>query len=214
MALALDETKRLQLRIPVDDMSQTKEVDVSGTIVDAGQARAAGFSRSGFHRAAKSGEYQRIARGLYVPADAEATDWDWLEAAARRSDATVCLSSALAYWDLTDEIPNALDVAIPRGARRPATTAPIRWHLFARDTFGLGRHTLTIPGTQMVMGIYSPERSIADAFRLRGDVGYEVGRDALRRWLQRGGQPATIAQLATQLPRAKGPLLNALEALA
>lgn len=34
-----------------------------------------------------------------------------------------------------------------------------------------------------MIGIYSPERSIADAFRLRGEVGYELARDALREWL-------------------------------
>jgi hypothetical protein len=32
--------------------------------------------------------------------------------------------------------------------------------------------------------MYSPERSIADAFRMRGDQGYELVRDALREWLR------------------------------
>jgi len=31
-----------------------------------------------------------------------------------------------------------------------------------------------------MIGIYSPERSVADAFRLRGEVGHELARDALR----------------------------------
>ena len=80
-----------------------------------------GLSRSGLYRAARQGKYQRIARGLYLPADATATDWDWLEAASRRPDATICLVSALAQHELTDAIPNALDVALPRGTRLPAT---------------------------------------------------------------------------------------------
>jgi hypothetical protein len=66
----------------------------------------------------------------------------------------------------------------------------------------------------MRIGIYSAERSIADAFRLRGDVGYELGRHALKRWLELGGRPAAIAQIAMQLPRTKAPLLQALEVLA
>jgi predicted transcriptional regulator of viral defense system len=188
-------------------------VVVAEAVIAASDAGSAGLSRSGLHRAARSGRYERIARGLYVRADAAPADWEWLEAAARRPDATICLTSALAYWDLTDEIPTALDVAIPRGARRPATSSAIRWHLFARDTFDLGRDTITIPGTPMSIGLYSAERTIADAFRLRGEVGYEVGRDALRRWLQRGGKPEAIAQMAMQLPRAKAPLLQALEVL-
>lgn len=35
------------------------------------------------------------------------------EAATRRPDTTICLISALSYHDLTDEVPSALDVAIP-----------------------------------------------------------------------------------------------------
>jgi predicted transcriptional regulator of viral defense system len=178
------------------------------------EARELGLSKSGLYRAAKAGRYDRIARGLYLPADAGAADWDWLEAASRRPDATICLTSGLAHHDLTDVIPAALDVALPRGSRTPATSSAIRWHLFNRATFTLGRSTITIPGTDQTIGIYSPERCIADAFRLRGELGYELGRDALREWLRRGGKPARLMSLAAQLPRAGKPLLDALQAMA
>jgi predicted transcriptional regulator of viral defense system len=155
----------------------------------------------------------RIARGIYLPAEAPAADWDQLEAAIRRSDATICLTSALAYHDLTDTIPAALDVAIPRGSRTPASTGPIAWHQFDRATFEIGRDEITIPGTNQTIGIYSPERSIADTFRLRGGVGYELARDALREWLRRGGKPARLIEIASRLPRAKSPILQALDML-
>lgn len=172
-----------------------------------------GMSKSALYRATRAGKFERIARGIYRPADAPAADWDWIEAAARRPDATICLISALAFHDLTDVIPEALDIAIPRGARIPATRAAINWHLFAKATFGLGRTEIPIPGSELRIGIYSPERCIADAFRLRGDLGYELGRDALHEWLRRGGKPAGLIAIATQLPRAKGPILQALEML-
>ena len=106
------------------------------------------------------------------------------------TDATICLTSALAHHDLTDAIPAALDVAIPRGSRTPASTGAIAWHQFDRPTFEIGREQITIPGSDQTIGIYSPERSIADAFRLRGEVGYELARDALREWQRRGGKPS------------------------
>lgn len=172
-------------------------------------------SRSSLHRATRSGRLDRIARGLYLPPDAPVTDWEWVEAAARRPDATICLTSALAQYDLTDTVPDALDVALPRGARRPATDAAIRWHLFDAATFDLGRQEIPVPGmgTKLSIGIYSAERCIADAFRLRGSLGYELGRDALREWLRRGGKPADLMALASRLPRAKQPLLDALQVL-
>jgi hypothetical protein len=83
--------------------------------------------------------------------------------------------------------------------------APIR-----PATFEIGREQITIPGSDQTIGIYSAERSIADAFRLRGEVGYELARDALRQWLRRGGQPARLIEIGSKLPRAKSPILQAL----
>lgn len=176
-------------------------------------AGRAGLSRSALYRSVRAGRLDRIARGIYLPADASAADWDQLEAATRRTDATICLTSALAHHDLTDAIPAALDVAIPRGSRTPASTGAIAWHQFDRPTFEIGREQITIPGSDQTIGIYSAERSIADAFRLRGDVGYELARDALREWLRRGGKPARLIEIASRLPRAKSPVLHALEML-
>lgn len=180
----------------------------------ASQAGRLGVSRTSLYRAAQEGRFDRIARGIYRAADADPAEWEWVEAAARRPDATVCLTSALAYYDLTDAIPALLDVAVPRGSRRPATDSAIAWHLFDRATFGLDRDEIAIPGSGLRIGLYSAERTIADIFRLRGSLGYELGRDALREWLRRGGKPARLMAIATQLPRSRGPLENALEALA
>ena len=176
----------------------------------AGQA---GLSRIGLYRGTRAGRFDRIARGIYLPAEASATDWDQLEAATRRPDATICLTSALAHHDLTDTIPAALDIAIPRGSRTPASTGAIAWHHFDRATFDIGREQITIPGSEQTIGIYSPERSITDAFRLRGEIGYELARDALREWLRRGGKPARLIETGSRLPRAKSPVLQALEML-
>lgn len=150
------------------------------------------MSRSGMYRAVRAGRLERIARGIYLPSDAGAADWNWIEAASRRPEATVCLVSALSHFDLTDTIPAALDVAIPRGTRPPAGDSSLVWHQFDRATFEIEREQSHISGTDQSIGIYSPERSIVDAFRLRGDVGYELARDALKEWLRRGGKPAHL----------------------
>lgn len=169
------------------------------------------LSRSSLSRGVKAGRLDRVARGIYLPSDAPPMDWDQLEAATRRPDATICLISALAHYDLTDEIPDALDMAIPRGTRTPQTQGAIRWHQFHKGTFDLGREEILIPGSSQLIGIYSPERTIVDCFRLRSTVGYETARDATKEWLRRGGKPAQLIQLATRLPRAKSLVLDTLE---
>ncbi|WP_256838110.1 type IV toxin-antitoxin system AbiEi family antitoxin domain-containing protein [Ornithinimicrobium faecis] len=176
-------------------------------------AKKRGMSRAALYRATRNGKLERIARGIYLPADATAADWDWIEAATRRPESTICLTSALALHDLTDEIPATLDIAIHRGARIPAGSSAITWHHFDKATFDLGREQIAIPGTDQTIGLYSAERSIADAFRLRSAMGYELPRDALKEWLRRGGKPGRLVDLTTRLPRAKTPLLTALDAL-
>ncbi len=179
----------------------------------AADAQSFGLSRTSLYRQARAGEYDRIARGLYRPASAPPADFDLIEAATRRPDAILCLASALAHHDLIDDIPDAYDLAIPRATRKPATRGAIRWHHFDRETFDLGREPYPISGTDLTIGIYTPERCIVDAFRLRSAIGYEAAREALRTWLAHGGQPAKLAVLARKLPRAAGPLMNALELL-
>ncbi len=173
----------------------------------------ASMSRAAFYRAARKGEFERIARGIYLPADAPPVDFDQIEAAVRRADATICLTSALAQHDLIDTIPASLHIAIQSRSRIPATEGAITWHQFDRATFELGRELIPIAGTDMTIGRYTAERSIADAFRLRGEIGYEIARDAMKEWLRRGGKPAQLLELAERLPRAKRPLLTALELL-
>ena len=195
-----------------DNISCVRNVS-GGDYVKALRPKAAAERRSALYRGHAEGRWDRIGRGIYLPADAPAIDWDQLEAATRRPEATICLLSALARYDLTDAIPDALDVAMPRGMRTPMTESAIRWHRFDAATFKLGRDEILIPGSSQHIGLYSAERTIVDCFRLRSTVGYEVVRDATKEWLRRGGKPAELMAFATQLPRAKAPLLQTLEVI-
>ena len=178
------------------------------TIATPSTAGAVGMSRSGLYRAARAGRFERTP-GVFTspPTRPRATG------TSRRPDAPICLVSALAHHDLTDTIPDRLDVAIPRGARPPVTDAAIAWHRFDRSTFDVGRGTLSVGGTDTEIGLYSPERCIADAFRLRGLIGYETARDVLKEWLRRGGRPTSLIEVAALLPRTRTPILHALEVL-
>ncbi|KHL02682.1 hypothetical protein LK10_11770 [Sinomonas humi] len=178
-------------------------------------AVASGVSKSSLYRMVASGTVEMIGSGLFAAEGALEGDPDLLEAAHKAPQATICLASALARHQLIDEIPSAVDLALPRGKTPPELTAPVRWHVFDRGTFALGRSMVKIEGSHGAeIGLYSAERSIVDAFRLRGTVGYETGVEALRNWLRRrGAQPSQLMEIASALPRAKGPLRQALEVL-
>ena len=164
-------------------------------------------------RLVADGVLERLGRGLYRKTDAPPGDPDRIEIALRAPDATLCLTSALAHHDLTDAIAAVLDVALPRCRRQPRVSVPVRWHRFQDDTFQVGRQTLEVD-EGLALGIYSPERSIVDAFRLRHQEGQEVAIEALRRWLKRpGAAPAQLLALARWFPKAEPALLHALRIL-
>lgn len=98
-------------------------------------------------------------------------------------------ASALAHHDLIDAIPHTLAVAIPRASRTPPLSRP----LFDAATFNVGRAAIGIARSDLTIGLYSPERRIFDAFRLRQEMGYETGGDALKDWFLRGWQAQSIA---------------------
>ena len=178
------------------------------------EASRAGIDSRQLYRLLEKQQIERISRGLYRRMDLPTADLDLTEIAGRRPDATICLGSALARYELIDAIPTQTDIAIPRGQKPARTQAAVDWHLFDRATFQIGHTQLETGDAGPSIGLYSAERSIVDAFRLRGTAGYETGVEALRNWLRRpASQPAKLFEIAQSLPRAIGPLRTALEIL-
>lgn len=152
-----------------------------------------------------------FSRGVYRKSD-WLGDEDLIEIAARAPRAALCLRSALARHDLIDDIPAEIDVAVPRGSWTPETIAPVRWRHFDVASFDVGRDQLDIGGGRRI-GMYSAERSIVDAFRMRHLEGADLANEALKRWLRRGGQPSELLRLARSFPRAETALRGTLEIL-
>jgi hypothetical protein len=177
------------------------------------QALAAGATKKGLYRLRDRGELEELARGVFRRAESPERDFDLVPIALRAPEATLCLVTALARHALSDALIAAPDIALPRGRRPPAANTPVEWHFFQPETFALERSLLEL-ADQVSIGIYTAERSIVDAFRLRGREGHDVAYEALRRWLRRrGAEPARLLELAEKLPRATAPLRHALEVL-
>lgn len=139
----------------------------------------------------------------------ELIDLDLAEIAIRAPSATLCLSSALVRHDLTDANPATIDIAVPAGSHRPAVSPPVKWHRFDSGTFAIGRNSLPIYRKYNI-GIYSAERCIVDAFRLRWSEGDDLAYTALRRWLgRRGSKPAALYEMASHFPKTLSIILKA-----
>lgn len=184
-------------------MTTTEEVlDRLGPVFRWSDAHEAGLSDPVLYGLVEEGRVERVSHGLYRRAEVDVADLDLVVIAAANERATLCLASALARHDLTDRIPSQIDVALPRGTRTPKVAAPARWHHFARSTFDIEREDISLDAG-LSIGLYSPERSIVDAYRLRHLEGEELGREALKAWLgRRGSQPSRLLEVAGSFPKA------------
>lgn len=183
-----------------------------GPVFRSGDAVAAGVSWRDLYALRDGGELIELSRGLFQVADRELGHVDFVAVCGRVPGGMICLDSALAYWDLTDEIPRRVHVAVPSGAHRPSIDyPPTQVHVFAADTFGLGRQEVTGQAGEQFW-ITDRERTVVDVFRLRHRVGEELAYGALRLYLERRPRLARLAEVAQAL-RAWGPLSEALQVL-
>lgn len=147
------------------------------------------------------GDVVSVGTGVFRRADgALSSSTDLATVCARVPQGTICLSSALAYWDLTDELPAVVHVAVARGSHRPRIDRPATdVHVFAAATFDLERREETTE-TGELLRIYSPERAVVDAMRLAHQIGRDTALHALNRYVRRAdAQPRQLAALAREL---------------
>ena len=172
-----------------------------GGISSAAELIASGVRWEDLYQLRDSGELIELSRGVYRVADAPATAHLDLVAVCRRApEGIICLNSAAGFWDLSDEVPAVVHLAIARGRHRPRIVYPrTRVHIFAAATFSLGREMKEIDSGELI-AISSRERTVIDLMRLRSRVGRDLALGALRRYLQGGdAKPGELLALARRL---------------
>jgi len=186
----------------------------AGGISSAAELIESGARWEDLYQLRDSGELIELSRGVFRVADAPATAYLDLVAVCRRApEGMICLNSAASFWDLSDEMPAAVHLAIARGRHRPRIAyPPTRVHVFAAATFSLGRTMEKIESGETI-AISSPERTVVDLMRLRSRVGRDLALGALRRYLQGGeAKPGDLLTLARSL-RVGSVMAEAMEPL-
>lgn len=175
-------------------------------------ALARGIHPRALYAARDAGVIAELSHGVFRRADAPPASFpDLLAVEYRNSKAIVCLLSAAAVHDLTDEIPSAVQIAVPRSSRPPRISfPPTAVFRFEPSTFELGLgHLEAAPGE--LVRIYDPARTVVDLMRLRHRIGEPTALAALHRYLRRGdARPAELLETAAAL-RVYGPVLHAID---
>lgn len=165
-------------------------------IVRAFELRSVGIHPPTISRAVADGDLIRIARGLYQRADGEiSAEQSLAEASKLVPRGVIALTSALAFHQLTDQMPRKIWVAISPRDWAPVTTyPPIRITEFPEKYMmqGIERHSIS----GIDVPIFSVAKTLADVFRSKS-VDRSVAIEALRAALRdRRATPAEIARSA------------------
>lgn len=156
----------------------------------SGIMRTAQALESGIHPAIlyamrDSGVLDTVSRGVYrLSSIPPISDPDLVTIAIRIPSGVICLISALAFHEITTQIPHEVHVALPQGAEEPRIDyPPFKTYRFTGQAFtdGVELHELD----SISVKIYSPEKTIADCFKFRNKIGIDTAVEAMRLYRER-----------------------------
>jgi predicted transcriptional regulator of viral defense system len=156
-----------------------------GGILRTAQALRAGIHPSTLYTMRDAGSLDLVSRGVYRLAGSEPLGNPYLVTVATRvHSGVICLISALAFYEITTQIPHEIHVALQRGAEEPRLDhPPIKTYRFTGQAFKAGVETHELDG--IGVRIYSPEKTLADCFKFRNKIGIDTAVEAVRFYRER-----------------------------
>lgn len=185
----------------------------SGGILRMADAIREGVHRRTLYAMRDTGQIEVLARGLFRLSDLPPLgNPDLVTVAARVPHSVVYLISALAFHEMTTQIPHAIWIAVPRNSEPPRLDyPPIRVVRLSHVPYAAGRETHLLDGNAVM--VYSREKTLADCFKHRNDIGLDTVLEAVRMYkAQRRINVDAILQFANicRVARVARPYLEAL----
>jgi predicted transcriptional regulator of viral defense system len=157
-----------------------------GGLLRTSEALRLGIHPRTLYAMRSTGKVERLSRGLYRLAEMPPLgNPDLVSVAVRVPRGVICLVSALAYHEITTQIPHEVYLALRRGAEPPRLShPPVRVFWFSGPSATEGIEVQEVDG--IPVRIYSPEKTLADCFKFRKKIGLETAIEALRLYRARG----------------------------
>ena len=168
-----------------------------GGLMRTSEALNLGIHRRTIYGLRDEGILVAVSRGLYQLAEMEVPpEINLAEVAKRVPNGVICLVSALAFHELTTQIPHYIWLAVERKARKPRIEyPPVRVFHFSGRVFTSGIESCRI--SHQTVRVYNAPKTIIDCFRWRKAVGLDVVLEAMREYLKRpDSSPSTLMEYA------------------
>ena len=200
----------------VDSDSQKAAMDQfrrHGGMLRMAEAIRAGIHRRTLYALLDAGALEQLSRGLYRLYDAQPLrNPDLVTVALRVPKGVICLISALAFHEMTTQIPHEIYVAVSRDSEPPRMDhPPIRVFRFSPAPFEVGIETQSIDG--IPVRIYGREKTLADCFKYRNKVGMDTTLEAVRLYRRQGRVDAKALMGFAEVCRVSRVMRPYLEAL-
>lgn len=184
-----------------------------GGILRTRDALKAGIHPRTLYALRDTGRIELLSRGLYRLADAPSLGHpDLVTVALRIPNGVLCLISALAWHELTTQIPHEMCVAIPRGAEPPRLSyPPVRSFWFSGPAHSEGIETHTVDGVPV--RIYNREKTLADCFKHRYRIGLDTVLETLKTYRDQGPVNVELLLYYAEICRVKRLIQPYLEAV-
>ena len=169
----------------------------NGGLLRTTQALGLGVHPRTLYRLRDEGILECISRGVFRLSEfPPLTNPDLVTVALRIPKAVVCLVSALAHHGVTTQIPHEVQIALPRGTKKPKLDyPPIQVHQFTGSALTEGVDVVEIDSVPV--RIFNLAKSVADSFRFRSTIGTDVAVAALKDAVRsKGVSPALLLKYA------------------
>ena len=174
------------MRRPKDKFGKAKEIfREKGGILRATEAIKAGVHPRTLYEMVEKEVVEKLSRGVYRIADLPPMgNPDIVSVAVRIPKGVICLVSALAFYEMTTQVPYRIYIAVKKHSWAPRVDyPPVRIMWYGDKAYSSGVETPIVDGVEI--RIYSPEKTLADCFKYRNKIGLDTAIEALKLYRDR-----------------------------
>ena len=175
--------------------------------------KADGFQTRDIRQLLAAGKIVKVKPGVYRLSETQPAETSGLvEVCLAIPKAVICLTTALAFYDLTTFVPTTISYAILRSDKPiKLVHPPTEPYFFSNTQYRAGiEHQKLKAGA---IRIYGMEKTICDCFRLRNRIGEDLALEGLKAYLQlRTRNLPTLMQFA-EICRVKGIISQYVKAI-
>jgi predicted transcriptional regulator of viral defense system len=159
---------------------------ISGGILTMSEALSLGIHRRELYALRDQGILETVSRGLYRLIEMPDPSLpDFITVSKKIPSGVICLISALAFHEITTQIPHFVYVALPSQAHKPKVPhPPMRYFWYSEKLLKTGVQEHKIDGC--IVKIFDVEKTLVDCVKFRNKIGMDVVLEALKMYWQSG----------------------------